>query len=457
MDGVDTEPSKDMASTPCNTHVAVAAERSPFPCNNGASNRHRIPTMVDVPKMTPLSGPTYLGAYDSDSEQEEQELVRDFDGWNLISTDALRSEWPNGDRQVSLSHEEHMFGECKNIACPLPPLWQAAYIQAPILTCTILSKFLAAALTLASLDEPASQHAPRLRASAMAQLIDTTLQQPEVDLSWMPEAELMPDFLPAVKANLLSDPTLLKTSPAVKILLSKIIEHEQEVDLSLFQNLSTEQLSDLTLKLSEAIVSLSLSGPNITADLLTRIVSANPSLQKAYILGAWKVPLQPTLELLHKSNLQAIWHSDMFRRALGDFTQEEIRFPSRLMTSFPVIQIFWVCRKLRVGDHVSHVDDKGIPWTRKAAFPLQDAILPPARVVTGLASFLHFLAPLSSWSRVTEMSTVAMVAAKSFAMTGLADLDVMKQVSWQTLFSNPVIPPFPHFFADKVIYSVQLV
>jgi hypothetical protein len=48
MDGVDTEPSKDMASTPCNTHVAVAAERSPFPCNNGASNRHRIPTMVEM-------------------------------------------------------------------------------------------------------------------------------------------------------------------------------------------------------------------------------------------------------------------------------------------------------------------------------------------------------------------------------------------------------------------------
>lgn len=116
---------------------------------------------IDVPKMTPLSGPTYLGAYDSDGEQEEQELVRDFDSWNLISTDALRSAWPNGDWQVSLSHEEHMFGECKNIACPLPPLWQAAYIQAPILTCTILSKFLAAALTLASLDEPASQHAPK--------------------------------------------------------------------------------------------------------------------------------------------------------------------------------------------------------------------------------------------------------------------------------------------------------
>src|SRR5438874_1951333 len=102
----------------------------------------------------------------------------------------------------------------------------------------------------------------------MAQLIDTALQQPEVDPSWMPEAELVSDFLPAVKAKLLNDPTLLVTSPAAKILLSKIIEHEQDVDLSLFQNLTTEQLSDITCKLSKTVVSLSLSGPNITADLL---------------------------------------------------------------------------------------------------------------------------------------------------------------------------------------------
>jgi hypothetical protein len=47
MNGVDVELGKDMASTPCNTHVAVAAERSPFPCNNGASNRQRTPTVVE--------------------------------------------------------------------------------------------------------------------------------------------------------------------------------------------------------------------------------------------------------------------------------------------------------------------------------------------------------------------------------------------------------------------------
>jgi hypothetical protein len=257
----------------------------------------------------------------------------------------------------------------------------------------------------------------------MAQLVDTTLQQLEVDLSWMPEAELMPDFLPAVKAKLLSDPTLLVTSPAAKVLLSKIIEQEQDVDLSLFQNLTTEQLSHFTCNLSKTIVSLGLSGPNITADLLRRIASANASLRNVYILGASNVPLQPTLELLHKSSLDAIYHSDMFRRALDDVTQKEISFPSQIMTSFPVIQIFWVCRGF----------SRGLPRTCTAAFPLRDAILPPARVVTGLEKLLRFLTQLGSELGVNEESTVAMVAAKSFAMTGSIDLDVLKQVSWQTL------------------------
>jgi hypothetical protein len=38
MNGVDAELSKDMA---------VAAERSQYPCNNGANNRRRTPTVVE--------------------------------------------------------------------------------------------------------------------------------------------------------------------------------------------------------------------------------------------------------------------------------------------------------------------------------------------------------------------------------------------------------------------------
>jgi hypothetical protein len=47
MNGVDAELSKDMASTPCNTHMAVAAERSPFSCGDSISNRQRTPNMLE--------------------------------------------------------------------------------------------------------------------------------------------------------------------------------------------------------------------------------------------------------------------------------------------------------------------------------------------------------------------------------------------------------------------------
>jgi hypothetical protein len=50
MNGVDAELNKDIASTPCNTHMAVVAERSLFPCNNGESNRQRTPTVVGKPR-----------------------------------------------------------------------------------------------------------------------------------------------------------------------------------------------------------------------------------------------------------------------------------------------------------------------------------------------------------------------------------------------------------------------
>ena len=284
----------------------------------------------------------------------------------------------------------------------------------------------------------------------MTQLIETTLQQTEVDLSWMPEAKLLSDFLPSVTAKLRSDPMLLVTSPAAKLLLSKTIEHERDVDLSLFQNLTTEELSDLTCKLSKKPVSLSFSGPNVTTDLMRTIASANPSLQRMYVLGASNLPLQPTLGLLHESKLHAIYHSDMFRPAFEEVQHEETRCPSSQMTTrFPVIQILWVCRELRESDHVLRLDDGGIPWAsilRKstksynpfepciAAFPLRDAVLSSARVVTGLAKILSYLITSDTLSGANKKSTVAALVAKSFAMSSLVNLDAQKQVRWHTLF-----------------------
>jgi hypothetical protein len=79
--------------------------------------------VVNVPTMTPLSGPLYLRAYYKDLQEL---IVPDLEGWDIISTYALLSAWPEGDWQDSLNHKEHIFGKCKNIACPLPALWQTA-------------------------------------------------------------------------------------------------------------------------------------------------------------------------------------------------------------------------------------------------------------------------------------------------------------------------------------------
>ena len=50
MHRVDAELSKDMASTPCSTRMAVAAERSLFPCDDSTSNHQRTPNMLEEPR-----------------------------------------------------------------------------------------------------------------------------------------------------------------------------------------------------------------------------------------------------------------------------------------------------------------------------------------------------------------------------------------------------------------------
>jgi hypothetical protein len=79
---------------------------------------------VNVPHMKPLSGPLYLEAYHRGSNREKP--VPDFEGWDLIPTNALRSAWAKGHRQDSLSHEGHLFGECKNHRVPASTTWQTA-------------------------------------------------------------------------------------------------------------------------------------------------------------------------------------------------------------------------------------------------------------------------------------------------------------------------------------------
>jgi len=154
---------------------------------------------------------------------------------------------------------------------------------------------------------------PSLRESTLARLVEESLQSADPDLSWTAEAELLSDFFPAVKARIYSEPTLL-ASPVAKALFLKAIEHEQEVDLSPFQDLSMDDILSITSRLSKEIKSLSLSG-NVTAELLA-LLAEKLSICKIYVLDAPNLQLQSVLQVMSQPGSPWIYHAEMFRAPL---------------------------------------------------------------------------------------------------------------------------------------------
>jgi hypothetical protein len=324
---------------------------------------------------------------------------------------------------------------------------------------------------LTPLDIATAKPTPSLRESALARLVETSLQKADSDISWITEAELLPDFLPAVRTRLASEPTLIDSSLAAKAPLLKAIEHEQEVDLSVFQNLSAVDLSGITSRLSE-IVSLCLSGPNVSAGLLDLdLPAATTSLRKLYVLDAPNLQLLSVLRLMHKPGMPRIYHADMFRRPVQyrlhqhhhlsesallqtkddqstphQVMDEQLNLPGNPTPRFPVVQVIWLSREFNSDGDVSRLGDGGLPWPKLlpdqeqrfcslgpfvAAFPLRDAFLPTTCVVTGLVKFMQYLINTDLLSGgMSHEGTIAMAAAKSFALAAsdLREMDTAKQL-----------------------------
>jgi len=285
-------------------------------------------------------------------------------------------------------------------------------------------------------------------------LVDESLQNTDPDLSWTAEAELLSDFFPTVKARIYSEPTLL-ASPVAKALLLKAIEHEQEVDLSPFQDLSMDDILSITSRLSKEIKSLSLSGTNVTAELLA-LLAENPSICKIYVLDAPNLQLQSALQVMSQRGSPWIYHAEMFRGPLQSARpncvhhpyEDEQHTPGDASERFPVVQIFWLTRGIEGNGDVTRLDDGGVQWATvpldynldyfpspgyapRAAFPLRDGFLTISRVVTGLAKFIQCLAESRSLRIGSNQEVgVAVAAAKCFALAAsdVAELDTAKQV-----------------------------
>ena len=276
-----------------------------------------------------------------------------------------------------------------------------------------------------------------LRDSAMRTMLETALKQSEADLRlWIPEAELLSDFLPSLKRKLYQDPTLLKTSPAGQFLVLKVLKDESDIDIALLKESTIEEISTVVSKLSKngQMRSISISNmPDLREEDLEKVFVAGTALESIYVLITPHISVKSIVSFVnnHNTALQNLYHTELLRRPLKLglkrwLRQDKIRFSANLTS-----QIIWVKPDaVLLSKDGMRLEDGQINWKAVwgntlahgidysdfayGVFPLIDILLPPVKIVTGL---LHFL----NWASLHEGSMQGIAGygiglANSFAM-----------------------------------------
>jgi hypothetical protein len=223
-----------------------------------------------------------------------------------------------------------------------------------------------------------------------------------------------------------------------------------------------DDILSITSRLPKEIKSLSLSGTNVTAELLA-LLAETPSICKIYVLDAPNLQVQSALQVMSWRGSPWIYHAEMFRGPLQSARPNCIHRPyeneqhtlgdaadllSKASERFPVVQIFWLTRGIEGNGDVTRLDDGGVQWVTvpldsnlgdfpsrghasRAAFPLRDGFLTISRVVTGLAKFIQCLAESHDLRiGMSQEVGVGVAAARCFALAAsdVAELDTAKQV-----------------------------
>lgn len=89
-----------------------------------------------------------------------------------------------------------------------------------------------------------------LKEKMLSKVIDTALECDPSDLSWVAEAQQLPDFANAVNAKLTAKPDLLN-SPSGKALLCRALHGGDVIDLSPFRALTSADVIDIVQSLTE--------------------------------------------------------------------------------------------------------------------------------------------------------------------------------------------------------------
>lgn len=436
-------------------------------------------SQTPVPLMTPLSASAYLWSYYDESKKEDQEMfgnvINRLEKWDLIDVAALRDTWPKGNwralgevgdsgdetdsRGQSESEEEEEVGTeersvaeggSRDTAEPggdsLPT--RQAKVSPDLSVFPIdpekpLTEEMSSLSTNDTAKTPTDQvdnqpatGSVTLRDSAMHKMLEAALQQSVADLQlWMPEAEILTDFLPSLKRKLYEDPIALKSSPAGLYLLCRALEHEYHVDLAPLKSLTKQDIEMVVSKLREqgSMKSIALSNmPDLRVEDLEAFVGET-RLRSLYLLGTPSISINAIVSFVnsHMAGLQDLYHTELLRRPLQLSLRRWRREAKVNFSANPINQMILVRtdavmldqQGMRLGN--GEVDWQKLleaqktgrsyqPYLMYGLLPLDDILLPLVKFVTGLVKFLRWMTRCDSMYE--GIHAYATGAANTFAM-----------------------------------------
>ena len=219
-----------------------------------------------VQLMTPLTARTYLEAYYDLSDPENSimlPLLKDLNEWGVIPVETLRDTWPEGEWEEPESDEA-------------------------------TADEVAVAPKLEKLANTTLDTSKSLREGAMNTVLQALLDGPDKN-GLLPEAELLPDFVPRLKEKLYEQSSALKPAPYILDLLCRALEEEMDVDLSLFTTFTAEDLSLVVSRLRKhgKMQTLCLSNTaSLTAEDVQVVLRGATGLQALYLLDDPQISAQ---------------------------------------------------------------------------------------------------------------------------------------------------------------------
>ena len=179
-----------------------------------------------------------------------------------------------------------------------------------------------------------------LRDLALASTVDQVFRTRPQELTWLPEAEQIPDFLPAVRKKLFAEPRLVQR-PAGPALLRRILKgtHTTLVDLSMFTGLEAQEVVDLLGDASketagERLTAVLPNMPTMTVEKLRRICQV-VRYEGLYLGTTGTIELDTVLRIASDAKVKRLTCPTLF----ASLYEHEGRFDSaaaaQLLSSLP--------------------------------------------------------------------------------------------------------------------------